>query len=330
MKRIFLLLIVLSAACNSPQPAGVESEPTEDLSSERMRILLDTDANNELDDQHAIAYLLFNPDVFEAVGITVNATFSGGGIENHVAEAERVVGLCGFEGKVSVLPGASDDYADIVNKLDQPDHDGHEAVDFIIEQARKEDTRPLILVPIGTLTNVALALAKAPDIADKVRVMWLGSNWPGPGEYNLDNDTTSVNPLLEHPTLELDICTVRYGQPSGTAAVLASVGEIRQKMAGLGPQVDSVAGRHGGVFTCFGDYSVELFNKIGDQERSLFDVCALSILKNPTWARASKVPAPRLVGNSWVAQPGNARTVVFWENFKREKILADFYESMDR
>jgi hypothetical protein len=42
--------------------------------SERIRVILDTDANNELDDQHAIAYLLFNGDYFDVEGITVNKT----------------------------------------------------------------------------------------------------------------------------------------------------------------------------------------------------------------------------------------------------------------
>ena len=33
--------------------------------SEKIRIILDTDANNELDDQHAIAYMLFNDSIFD-------------------------------------------------------------------------------------------------------------------------------------------------------------------------------------------------------------------------------------------------------------------------
>jgi len=40
--------------------------------------ILDTDANNELDDQHAIAYLIFNDDLFDIRGITTNRTWGGG------------------------------------------------------------------------------------------------------------------------------------------------------------------------------------------------------------------------------------------------------------
>ncbi|MEM9718758.1 MAG: nucleoside hydrolase [Bacteroidota bacterium] len=294
----------------------------------KKQILLDTDANNELDDQHAIAYMLFSPAHFDVVGITVNATHNGGGIEEHMAEAERVVELCGKKGQIPIIPGASLDYEEILPSLTQSNFDGEEAVNFIIEEALKDTTEPLYLVPIGTLTNVALAIAKAPEIIPYVKIMWLGSNWPNAGEYNLENDTTSVNPLLNTPGLDLQICTVRYGEPSGTAAVTASVSEIRETMKGLGPQVPEVPGRHGGSFTCFGDYSIDLFVNIGDDKRALFDVCALAVLKNESWGRPVLVPAPELQGTGWKNRSQNARRVVFWENFSKDAILEDFYRVM--
>jgi inosine-uridine nucleoside N-ribohydrolase len=294
-------------------------------------VLLDTDANNELDDQHAIAYMLFNSDVFEIIGITVNTTNSGGGIDQHVEEAERVVELCGYKDKVQVIPGASKDFKEVLPNLNQSDFDGNQAVDFIIRSAHEQENRKLVVVPIGTLTNVALALAKDSSIAPLIRVVWLGSNWPEPGEYNLDNDTTAINPVINNRQLELEICTVHYGQPSGTAAVDVSVSEIQQKMPGLGPeQQTAVAGRHGGKFYNFGDYSIELFENIGDERRPLFDVCALAIIKDPRWAKPKKVPAPKLQGNAWVERPRNSHHVIFWENFNREAILNDFYQTMEQ
>ena len=49
--------------------------------SNRIRVLLDTDANNEIDDQHAIAYLLLSGASFFVEGLTVNRTDNGGDIE---------------------------------------------------------------------------------------------------------------------------------------------------------------------------------------------------------------------------------------------------------
>ena len=49
-----------------------------------------------------------------------------------------------------------------------------------------------------------------------------------------------------------------------------------------------MTGRHGGAFTNFGDYSVDLFEHIdlyGDPpSRALFDMAAVAIVKNPAWA----------------------------------------------
>ena len=293
-------------------------------------ILLDTDANNELDDQHAIAYMLFNSDIFNIVGITVNTTSNGGSIDNHLAEALRVVKLCGYGKETTVVPGASKDYREILPDLDKKYFDGQAAVDFIIRSAHEVDRGKLVIVPIGTLTNVALALKKDPSIAPLIRVVWLGSNWPEPGEYNLVNDTTAINSVINNRQLEFEICTVRYSQSSGTAAVTASVSEIRRKMKGLGPQqAEGIPGRQGGVFYNFGDYSIELFENIGDEVRALYDVCALAIIKDPRWGQPVKVPAPRLEGESWVERPDNSHHIIFWENFKQEAILNDFYNSME-
>lgn len=293
-------------------------------------ILLDTDANNELDDQHAIAYMLFNSDIFNVVGITVNATTSGGHIDQHIAEANRVVKLCGYGDEIKVVAGASKDFAEILPDLDKAHYDGKAAVDFIIRAAHENENRKLVIVPIGTLTNVALALAKDPSIASLIRVVWLGSNWPEPGEYNLVNDTTSINPVIDNRQLEFEICTVRYGAPSGTDAVSVSVSEIRKRMKGLGPQQKvGIQGRHGGEFYNFGDYSIELFEKYGDDVRPLFDVCALAIIKDPRWAKPLKLPAPMLVAEDWVERPTNSHHVIFWENFNRDAILNDFYDSME-
>ena len=296
---------------------------------QKLPVILDTDANNELDDQHAIAYLLFNSDLFDIIGITVNGTKSGGDIKNHLMEAQRTVKLCGYEQKMPILKGGQTNFSFIKDHINQPDFEGYEAVNFIIEKSHQQTGGKLILIPIGSFTNIALALHKDPSIAPLVKVVWLGSNWPEPGEYNLYNDTTAVNPLIDNAQLELEILTVRYGEPSGTDAVQTSIVEIQQKMPGLGPTLaEPIEGRSGGQFSNFGDYSVDLFEKMGHPYRALFDVCAIAILKNPDWGKKEVVPAPRLIGESWKPKNQNARKIVFWVDFDKDGILEDFFDTM--
>jgi inosine-uridine nucleoside N-ribohydrolase len=189
-----------------------------------------------------------------------------------------------------------------------------------------------VLIAVGKLTNIALAVMKDTAIASRVRVVWLGSNYPEPGEYNQDNDTAALNYLLDS-NVPFEMVTVRYGKPSGTDAVKVTREEIRQRMPRKGPQaVQAVMGRHGAAFTTFGDYSVNLFEHVElhgtPPTRSLFDMAAVAVVKNSSWASRREVPAPILVNNQWVERPTNRRMITLWENFDRSAIMQDFFQTM--
>ncbi len=299
--------------------------------AEKVRVLFDSDANNELDDQHALAYLLFNGGSFDLEGVTVNRTRNGGDVSKHREEAIRVVKLCQLHPRVKVHLGANGSFDEIKGQVGQASFDGSDAVDLIIRRAHVKDDRRLILLPVGKLTNIALALKKDPSIIPRVKVVWLGSNYPEPGEYNQVNDEPSLNYVL-NTGVEFEIAIVRYGKPSGTDAVRATLEEIRRIMPGKGPQVDPVVGRHGKSFRNFGDYAINLFENIklhGDPpSRALFDMAAVAIVKNPKWATASEIPAPILDDGNWVERPENPRKIIIWEDFDRQAIMSDFYRTM--
>lgn len=319
-----ILVFFLTGSCTSTDSS---------ISDPGIPVIFDTDANNELDDQHALAYLLLNDKTFNVLGITTNATYNGGEIDEHIKEAQRVVDLVDWKDKIRVIKGANGNFEEIRDKLKQEEFDGSEAVNFIIQEAMKKRKEPLVLLPVGKLTNVALALEKEPSIAKNIRIVWLGANYPDPGEYNLDNDIASMNYILA-TEVPFEMVTVRYGEPSGTAAVKAKRKNIYIRMPGLGPVVDeAVTGRHGGTFNCFGDYSVDLFRHITHLEdgcfRSLFDMAAVAIVKDPSWAEAIEIPSPLYIDNSWVEQAGNSRKITIWENFNSEAIMSDFYSTLE-
>jgi purine nucleosidase len=298
------------------------------------RVLLDSDANNELDDQHAIAYLLFSGDAFDVEGITVNRTRGGGDVELQAQEAERIVTLAGLRRVFPVIRGANGSFAEIAPHIREKRFDGHAAVDAIIEQAKASTSQPLVLLPVGKLTNVALALLKDPSIASKVRIVWLGSNYPEPGEYNQENDEGALQYVLD-ADVPFEIALVSYGTPMGTDRVRVTREEIRQRMPGKGPRLRApVTGRHGGKFATFGDYSVNLFDHIelsgNPPSRALYDMAAVAIVKNPAWAKPRKIPAPKLVDSKWVERPDNKRMITLWEHFDRDAIMNDFYATMER
>lgn len=316
-----ILVAIILMGCTSQK-----SEPIE----KKMRVIFDTDTNNELDDQHALAYLLFNQDVFKIEAITINTTSSGGNMEKQYAEARRVLQLCAAD-TLPVLKGADKSFAEILPEIDSTSFDGKDAVDRIISEAKKPSNEKLIVLAVGKLSNIALAVAKDSTIASKIRLVWLGSNYPEPGEHNQNNDTIAMNYLL-NKKIDFEMVTVRYGKPSGTSAVSITKEEVNKVMPGLGPRLEKpVTGRHGGEFYCFGDYSINLFDHIdyhGDPpSRPLFDMAAVAIVKNPSWAQVREHPAPLFVNGQWTERSNNPHTIKIWENFDRDKIIDDFLKS---
>ncbi|WP_238934881.1 nucleoside hydrolase [Aurantibacter crassamenti] len=331
---MFILCIGCGEKKNSNYDAISESQvtlTTDKNSPKRIKVIFDTDANNELDDQHALAYLLFNEHAFETIGVTVNATINGGELKNHYDEAQRILKLCNKE-DIPLINGADKSYSEIENTIDKSDYDGREAVDFILNETKKDS---VTIIAVGKLTNIALALKKDSTFANRTKIVWLGSNYPHPGEYNQENDTVAMNYVL-NSSIPFEMVTVRYGEPSGTDAVGVSVHEINSRMPGKGPIAkEAVIGRHDGVFNTFGDYSVSLFKNIEahDNEsytRALFDMVAVAVLKNQSWGKTRTIATPILIDGKWVERPNNSRKIVLWEDFNKEALLADFFETMQK
>lgn len=328
MGRVFIIsLIFFFGGCQFSEKVAKSEQA-------RIKILIDTDANNELDDQHALAYAFLNQDVFDIVGITVNNTYNGDGIQGQYNEALRILQLFNLETKIPLLKGASKSYNEIAPNILNSNFDGFEAVDFIISEALKTKGEKLVVAPIGKLTNITLAILKEPGIIDKIRVVWLGSNYPDSGEYNLENDTTAINPLI-NSGVEFEMVTVRYGKESGTAAVKVNLSDISKNVKGKGIETSkAINGRHGGEFKKFGDYSLNLFENAemygNPPSRSLFDMAAVAIIKNPKWAKKVTIPAPKLNGDIWIEQVSNSTKIAIWEDFDSKAIIKDFYDSLGR
>ena len=147
---------------------------------EKRKIIIDTDPGQ--DDAVAILLALASPEEIEVIGITCVAgnvplaltsknarivcelagrpdvpVYAGCDkpLGRKLVTAEHVHGETGLNGPV--LPDPV-----------MPLRDGH-AVDFIIDTLRRAPAQTITLCPLGPLTNIAKALTKAPDIAERVQ-----------------------------------------------------------------------------------------------------------------------------------------------------------------
>ncbi|HDY94403.1 hypothetical protein LCGC14_0137890 [marine sediment metagenome] len=175
------------------------------------KIIIDTDPGQ--DDAVAILVALASPEEIDILGITCVA---GNVPLDLTSRNARIV--CELAGKRAVKIFAGCDRPlgrDLVTAehvhgktgLDGPDlpeptmslAEGH-AVDFIIDTLRENAPGTVTLCPLGPLTNIATALQKAPDIADRIAKIVLmgggyfeGGNITPTAEFNIYVDPQAAD-----------------------------------------------------------------------------------------------------------------------------------------
>jgi purine nucleosidase len=166
------------------------------------RIIIDTDPGQ--DDAVAILLALASSEI-EVLGVVAVA----GNVPLHFTEknVRKIIELSGRT-DVKAYAGASRplvrklvtaEYVHGKTGLDGPDLpeprmqlEVQDGVDFIIETLRREPAGSVTLCPLGPLTNIALALIRAPDIAPRIRQIVLmgggcfeGGNVTPAAEFNI-------------------------------------------------------------------------------------------------------------------------------------------------
>lgn len=175
------------------------------------KIIIDTDPGQ--DDAVAILVALASPEEIDILGITCVA---GNVPLDLTSRNARIV--CELAGKrdVKIFAGCDRPLGrDLVTAehvhgktgLDGPDlpeptmllAEGH-AVDFIIDTLRENAPGTVTLCPLGPLTNIATALLKAPDIADRIAKIVLmgggyfeGGNITPTAEFNIYVDPQAAD-----------------------------------------------------------------------------------------------------------------------------------------
>ena len=157
-------------------------------------MVLDTDAYNEIDDQFAISYALHATEKLNVLALYAAPFFNNrsnspaDGMERSYQEILKLLRLSKLE--YPVYRG-SDRYLP-----DEQTPVASDAAKHLTELAmRYSPEKPLYVVAIGAITNVASALLVKPEIADNIVVVWLGGNaleWHDNIEFNIHQDVASA------------------------------------------------------------------------------------------------------------------------------------------
>lgn len=161
----------------------------------RIRVLIDTDAKNEADDQYAIMHFLLSP-MFDVCGIVAThfeskAKRSGETMEKSFQEVRKLLNLA----QIDDVPAFRGCQLPLESRESTSSCEG---VSFIIEQAKKQEGKLYVAV-LGAMTNVAAAINETPEIGENMVILWNGGGpYPeGRPEFNVMQDTEAVQTILE-------------------------------------------------------------------------------------------------------------------------------------
>jgi purine nucleosidase len=326
----------------------------------KLRLVIDTDAKNELDDQFAIAWALRSKERFQVEAVyaapfshgiipwEIQSSPAGGevipvqeGMEQSYEEILKLFAFLGEDPAGRVFRG-SDTY------LPKEGFVESEAARDLVRRAMEGDEL-LYVAAIGAITNIASALRMEPKISEKIVVIWLGGQ-PlefGHGfEYNLYQDVTAVQQVLDAGVpLVLIPCM-------NVASLLAvTEDELRAKMLGKSPISSYLAQNCLDAFG--GDPLIWLdLNRKGyllhreDQDeaylkafprepyfswsRVIWDVSAIGFLKNPNWVPSHLVEAPVLKEDlSWDLTPKGRHPIRVATYCHRDVIFGDMFHCLN-
>ncbi len=160
-------------------------------------VVLDTDAFNEIDDQYAIAYLINSDDrlnlkaIFAAPFFNAKSATPADGMEKSYNEIINILTLMERDDlKSLVYRGSNNFLADELTPV------ASAAANKLVSLAMQYTAqKPLYVVAIGAITNIASALIMQPDIKDRIVLIWLGGNaleYPHNKEFNLYQDVAAA------------------------------------------------------------------------------------------------------------------------------------------
>lgn len=229
----------------------------------QIRVIISSDVANEADDQYAIVHQLLTP-MFDVRGI-IAAHFESKApgtettMEKSYQELQKLMDAIGME-DVPALHGCT---APLKSDGDAPASEG---VEFLIREALRDDPRPLFVTAQGALTDIAAALNRCPEIAEKLTVVWIGGfPYPEGGqEFNLMQDVAAGRVLMASRAAVWQLPVNVYGSMEVTMAELAArvrpcgaVGKyLYEEMEEYNLRSDESPGLRRGENWCLGDSPV--------------------------------------------------------------------------
>ena len=284
-----------------------------DIQSDRVKkVIIDTDTCNEVDDQFAIAYAI-GSDKVELLSINAAPFFNGNstsyenGMRKSYLEIKRVLAAYQDDCKIPVFKGSTT-VMDATGgaPVDSP------AARNIIDTALASD-EPIYVLGIGACTNIASAIALAPEIKDKIVVIWLGGTSlysDNLGEFNLVQDYKAGQTLIDSG-VTLCLCPAW----NVTCVLYAKLPEFEKELKG-----------RSSICTLLWQLINEYWHgaeKVDWYGRTIWDIAAVALLSNPSCGTFKVVPAPIFTEERVYGYDDSRHDMIYLEALDRDAVYAD-------
>lgn len=278
------------------------------------KIILDTDTYNEIDDQFALAYAALATDKIELLSINAAPFFNTNsegpkdGMEKSYQEILKLLGM--LKKDYPVYRGSEDYLKDEVTP--QPS----DAADNIINTALSMPEGELLyVVAIGAITNVASALLKAPEIASRIAIIWLGGHdysFPNTNEFNMGQDVAASRVVFNSSALLLQVpcmgvCNLLTTTPAELKYYLSGKNELCDYLVNI---VDECCR----PFMC--------------GSRVIWDVSAVAMLALPTALDPVVIPRPVLTYEHYYGIDPGRPPMLYVRHLNRDAIFADLFTKL--
>jgi len=289
-----------------------------DIGEGRLRMVLDTDTYNEIDDQFAVVHALLSPEKLQVESLYAapfhNDRSSGpeDGMERSYEEILRLLERLDKPSQDFVHKGST-------SFMTEPNRPLESAAceDLIQRASETKGTDPLYVVAVGAITNVASAILLAPEIVQKIVVVWLGGqpyHWPQTKEFNLGQDPHSARVVFDS-----GVPLLRVPCHGVASHLLTSLPELKAHIAGK---------------SAIGDYLVKIFQDYTSDHyayaKEIWDVSAVAWLLDPSWILSAILPSPLLKDDfTWAHDPSRhpVREATF---VHRNPIFRDLFRKIDQ
>ena len=294
---------------------NIEAFREEILSNKRKKVILDTDAYNEIDDQFCIAYLMKRTEEIELLSINAapffneNSTSAGDGMEKSYWEIFKIRDLTDPQSTIPVYRGSQNFLKDR-NTAEESD-----ACESIIKTVMESEER-ITIIAIGAITNVASAIIKCPEIAQRASVIWLGGHAThlrdGRVEFNLRGDIPAAQVVFDSG---IDLVQIPC---RGVCSVLSTTSHeleyyLRGKNAVCDYLVDNV------VDVTRGKYA---------KSRVIWDVSAAAVILAKDSYRMEIRPRPRICDDGIYDLTAEGALYLYVAEITRDAMLGDLFRTL--